>query len=80
MSVNNKRATVSNQDMFTEAQSDYMIVAGSLCLLIASLFVGLTYFVRRCMRTVVMLTTSQNGMETSDEKEDKSKITAEESA
>ena len=75
MSVIDEQAIFSKEEMFTESQADYMIVAGSLCLLIASVFVGFTYFVRRCIETVFILTASKNNKETDENRGDKSKNT-----
>ena len=78
MSVIDEQAIFSKEDIFTESQSDYMIVAGSLCLLIASVSVGFTYFVRRCIETVIILTASKKNRETDEDDGDKRKNIAEE--
>lgn len=61
----------SNQEMLTEAQSDYIIVAGSLCLLILSFFVGFTHFIRRCIQTMHLVRSSRTDAKPNNEKDDK---------
>ena len=61
----------SNQEMLTEAQSDYIIVAGSLCLLILSFCVGFTHCIRRCIQTMHLVRSSRTNLELNNEKDDK---------
>lgn len=61
----------SNQEMLTEAQSDYIIVAGSLCLLILSFCVGFTHCIRKCIQTMHLVRSSRTNVELNNEKDDK---------